>query len=239
MLKYIRKYNNYDDYMTDGGHNMIDDDAPFVSLTDLNMVTYSPVKIIESNGWTYVDLGLPSKMLWSAGDMSGYYAWGHTNVYYSGNPSYNYWDGTSFTKYCRNDYKYELDLGDDAAYIWRYGDWKTPTINDFYELIEYTTQTVEDDCVILTSTVNGETLEFPFLSPGWYAQGTGVESTSEIWRWTNSVDSSNNFSSAWAFDIVSGVQGQKARLDYALPVRPVLPGARRVYNMPYIPATPK
>ena len=110
---------------------------------------------------TYVDLGLPSGLLWatcnvgadSPEDYGDYFAWGETtpkdtydwSTYQYCNGSYN-----TLTKYCNNSsYGYNgfmdnlttLLPEDDAATVnWGSG-WRMPTQAEFQELIDHTTVT--------------------------------------------------------------------------------------------------
>lgn len=103
------------------------------------------------NGHEYVDLGLSVK--WAktnidatAPTLSGTYcAWGETaskNTYDL--PGYKYYDSSSrlFTKYCTDsefgaiDAKCHLDATDDIASVKWGGNWRTPTPEEFHELIE-------------------------------------------------------------------------------------------------------
>lgn len=116
------------------------------------------------NGHAYVDLGLPSGLLWATMNVGasapeeygGYYAWGETwtkSEYTWAN--YRWCNGTknSVTKYNydhafgRVDNKERLDLADDAAHVnWGEG-WYIPTADDCGELI--------NNCTWTWTTVNG------------------------------------------------------------------------------------
>ena len=114
-------------------------------------------KEINNNGYTYVDLKLPSGTLWATcnvgaskpSDCGLYFQWGDTKGYtakqvetdkqftwedYKFNPS---GDGKTFTKYTMEGTK--LDLEDDAAHVNMGGDWHIPNLYQIGELIEYTT----------------------------------------------------------------------------------------------------
>ena len=114
----------------------------YVKLADL--VYYGDVvstktldkKLVDNsrtiNGHKFVDLDLPSGLLWAetnigatgAADAGDYFAWGETEPksYYSAD---TYWYGTNsdnFTKYNNTDGKTVLEPEDDAAYV----NWGTP-----------------------------------------------------------------------------------------------------------------
>ncbi len=111
----------------------------------------------------YVDLGLPSGTLWATCNVGAdspesygdYFAWGETSPHsdnqYSWN-SYKWCNGSynTMTKYCTKssygcfiDYKTELDLEDDAAYMNWGSAWRMPSEAQYEELInsDYTTTT--------------------------------------------------------------------------------------------------
>ena len=116
-------------------------------------------KEINSNGFGYVDLNLPSGTLWAwknvgaaSPDESGlYFQWGDTQGYtadqvgtrrgqkkfssygYKWNPS---GDGNAFTKY--TTMKAKLGLNDDAAHANMGGDWHMPTPKQIAELLNNT-----------------------------------------------------------------------------------------------------
>ena len=116
-------------------------------------------KEINSNGFGYVDLGLPSKTLWAAmnvgaskpSDFGLYFQWGDTQGYTAeqvGKDKQFNWanykwsvDGSdsNFSKY--NTVGDTLDLEDDAANIHMGGDWHMPTPTQIRELINETTNT--------------------------------------------------------------------------------------------------
>ena len=114
-----------------------------------------------SNGHAYVDLGLPSGLLWatcnvgatSSEGYGNYYAWGETTTKSEYNWStYQHCNGSSstLTKYCTNseygnngfvDNITTLLLEDDiATYAWG-GDWRMPTKEEWQELRDNTTRT--------------------------------------------------------------------------------------------------
>lgn len=110
------------------------------------------------NGHEYVDLGLPSGILWATcnvgaekpEDYGDYFAWGEIqskSIYYWS--TYNYCDGgrDKLTKYCNDsvygvngftDYLTILEPVDDAATVhWGVG-WRTPTREEWGELYSNT-----------------------------------------------------------------------------------------------------
>lgn len=139
----------------------------------------------------YVNLGLPSGTLWatmnvgatSPEDYGDYFAWGETTGYNAGKTdfswsTYKYCKGSDkkLTKYCYNssygnngftDSKTELDPADDAAYVNWGSEWRTPTKEQFDELINssYTkTEWVQQNGVYgrkITSLRNGNSIFLP------------------------------------------------------------------------------
>ena len=110
----------------------------------------------------YVDLGLPSGLLWATcnvgadnpEDYGDYFAWGETETKSTYDWSTYKWcngDEFSLTKYCTYssygtvDNKTVLDPEDDAAHVNWGGDWRMPTYDEMKELknnctSEWTTQ---------------------------------------------------------------------------------------------------
>ena len=107
------------------------------------------------NGHDYIDLGLPSGTMWATcnvgadtpEDHGDYFAWGETQpkaVYTDSNYVYSLGGYDDFTKYCtKPEFGYNgftdnlktLESSDDAATVnWGEG-WRTPTINEWIELL--------------------------------------------------------------------------------------------------------
>lgn len=160
------------------------------------------------NGYCYVDLGLPSGLKWGVAPVGhSLFEWESAKFFsYRNNREipycYNsdeYFDATCddcFTKYNDEDGKTVLDLEDDWAYVERGGNWRTPTVEEWEELIE--------NCVIeykevqesnygarrrtasLISKINGKRI-------GVYTYFIGVEEHSpfEVRFWTSSFTSTN------------------------------------------------
>lgn len=97
------------------------------------------------NGHKFVDLGLPSGLLWaecnigaSEPEEAGYsYRWGEVEVY-TLNAWYKFYDGNSdtFTKYTKKDAKTTLEPEDDAATVLWGKNCRIPTKKEFEELIK-------------------------------------------------------------------------------------------------------
>ena len=134
------------------------------------------------NGHKFIDLGLPSGLLWAEtniraekpADDGNYYAWGETES----KPSYE-WDtykyctsSDNMTKYNSTDSKTVLDKEDDAAYVNWGSSCRMPTRDDFTELLKssnctwtWTSQTTSDGSSIngytVTSIKNGNSIFLP------------------------------------------------------------------------------
>lgn len=139
----------------------------------------------------YVDLGLPSGMLWATcnigadnpEDYGDYFSWGETTGYNSGKTNfglnnYKWCNGseTSMTKYCTNssygfngftDGLTELELEDDVASVRWGAEWRIPSKEQYEELInnKYTrTEFITQNAVNgikITSLSNGNYIFLP------------------------------------------------------------------------------
>jgi len=161
----------------------------------------------------YVDLGLPSGTLWATCNVGAsspekygdYFAWGETETQtYYGWATYKYANGTSdedpeLTKYCNKPgYGYNgftdnltvlLPEDDAATANWGNG-WRMPTYNEFYELLQFTTQiSVVQNGVIgcrFTSS-NGNSIFFP--AAGYRYNGDHYAAGSTGIYWSSSLSS--------------------------------------------------
>lgn len=179
----------------------------------------------NGNGTTsvqWVDLGLPSGLLWadrnvgaqSSEDYGNYYAWGETapkeiydwNTYAYGN-SYD-----QLTKYCNEsdyglngftDNRTTIEASDDAATVNIGGGARTPTKDEWLELIDNTTSTWTTQngvygCLLTAS--NGKSIFLP-------AAGCRVDSipydAGEFGRYWSSTLITGHPGSAWYFNFDS------------------------------------
>ena len=134
----------------------------------------------EAPAMEYVDLGLPSGILWGAWNLGAnspeqsgnYYAWGETTP----NKATAYtWDNyafggpETFTKYNATDGKLYLDETDDAAAVLLGGNWHIPDPSAWSELFDsnYTTITLATMSGVsgatVTSKQNGNSIFLPFV----------------------------------------------------------------------------
>ena len=110
----------------------------------------------EPREYEYVDLGLPSGLLWAKCNVGAqtetddglYFAWGETQGYakpISGKSfswsNYKWGRENNLTKYNTTDGKTVLDAEDDAARVNMGGSWRMPTQAEFQELINNTNST--------------------------------------------------------------------------------------------------
>lgn len=126
-------------------------------------VAFSELSISGNlNGHEYVDLGLPSGILWATcnigstnpEDYGDYFAWGETTTHNW--RTYRWGEDKKFTKYCNNseygnngytDNLTILEASDDVATVnWGQG-WRMPTYDDFEEL--------KNNCTSTWTTLNG------------------------------------------------------------------------------------
>lgn len=210
---------------------------PFVEYGDA--VFYGDVVTVKTrnhktiNGHKFVDLGLPCGVLWAetnvgaetATSVGDYFAWGETSPKESYSwSSYKYGDGASpsmMTKYNRTDGKTTLDKEDDAASV-NWGDsCRTPTSDEFTELINTDnctwTQTIMETGngegikgYKVTSTKNGNSIFFP---------EPGGRTNNYIRNWTSTIIPSN----IGAYMLMVGTKiiiSREMRCD-GIPVRPV------------------
>ena len=179
----------------------------------------------DNNGYEYVDLELPSGLLWAKCNVGAqketdyglYFQWGDIVGYNAdqvgygtdqksfdfydndkGNDGYKYSTGNScsggkLTKYCTESYlgrvdnKTILESIDDAAFVNLRGSWRMPTIEDFNELLDNTT-----NIIITVGGINGrlftgkdprKTLFIPFN--GHAADGEIRDERSKEYLWTS------------------------------------------------------
>lgn len=140
--------------------------------------------IYTINGARFVDLGLPSGLLWaecnvgasSDTEIGGRYAWGETEVkekYTQDNYKYGA-DESNYSKYCEKDGKKVLEAADDAATAMLGAPCRTPLFDEFYELIngdyttrEWTSKTTSDGKTVygyeVKSKTNSNSIFFPAL----------------------------------------------------------------------------
>ena len=190
----------------------------------------------------YVDLGLPSGLLWATcnigaenpEDYGDYFAWGETEPkdYYDWS-TYQYCNGSynTMTKYCnRSSFGYNgftdnlttLQPSDDVATA-NWGDgWRMPTRAELQELLDNTTMTMTTQNGVngrLFTASNGNSLFLP--SAGYRINSSLFDAGSRGYYWSSSLDTDIAYR-AWRLYFRSG----KYDMDgyeryYGRPVRPV------------------
>ena len=132
-----------------------------LEVSNLDSISFTKPTKATQNGYTWVELGLPSGLRWAAYNIGAkkpeeygnYYAWGEiaTKTTYDWS-TYKYADGSydALTKYCDNssygnngftDELTTLETADDAATQNWGGNWRMPTIDEWRELIDNCTWT--------------------------------------------------------------------------------------------------
>ena len=168
------------------------------------------------NGYTYVDLGLPSGTLWATSVIKNklgeplYFQWGDiegwtaeqikngekaflSTVYKFGEYPH--------TKYNSEDGKTVLDLDDDAAHVHMGGDWHMPTKEQWEELTANTTSTWTTkngvNGRLFTSKVNGNSVFVPAFG---LANGCGLYYVgAKSCIWSSSINE-GYLTNAWYFN---------------------------------------
>ena len=172
----------------------------------------------------YVDLGLPSGLLWATSNVGAnapeeygdYFAWGETQPKDNYNWStYQYCNGNYnwLIKYCNNSscgYNGYIDnltalLPEDDAAMANWGsDWRMPTYDEWVELYQNTTMTWTQQNGVngrLFTASNGNSLFLPAAGERYYDSFRQVGSRGNYWSSTLSTDDPNY---AWKFSFGSG-----------------------------------
>lgn len=190
----------------------------------------TPSPSVPNDGHEYVDLGLPSGLLWAtcnvganspyeAGD---YFAWGETEPKETYDWSTYKWcegDKKSVTKYTIPvgssggfvDYKTRLEPADDAAHVNWGGNWRMPTYDEWQELYE--------NCDMYgsyaVSRINGNSISLPFAG---YKGEVGTD-INGAYYWSSSLSNYSDIANS-IFFTYSGGGGVSGR-EVGLSVRPV------------------
>ena len=194
----------------------------------------------------YVDLGLPSGLLWATcnvgadnpEDYGDYFAWGETqpkDTYSWSNYQYCMGSSTTLTKYCNNSsYGYNgftdnlttLLPEDDAATANWGNDWRMPTKEEFQELYNNTTVTWTTQNGVngrLFTASNGNSL---FLPAAGYRGSSSLDYAGSYgYYWSSSLYTGSPLN-AWALDFSSDdCNMYYGSRDYGHSVRPVRVGS--------------
>ena len=162
------------------------------------------------DGYGYVDLGLPSGLLWAYSNVGAsspieygnYYAWGETETKETYDwETYQYCDGSELTqtKYCNDegfglngytDTLTTLESGDDAASVNWGGNWRMPTLDEMQELVDNcdTTWTSQNGLkgLLFTSRTNGNSIFLP--AAGYLYDNDDDGADFNGYYWTSSLD---------------------------------------------------
>lgn len=162
--------------------------------------------------WRWVDLGLPSGTLWldrfvgapSQAELGLYYQWGDI-IGHSVSDDYQYTEENYVAKGL-NLIQSNIDDAHDAARAF-YGPLaKMPSLQNFQELLQYTTyQEIRSNVFQFTSTLNGEKIVFPGTG---YFDSDGLKNTGSIYAWSSNIGDS---STAYAIHDNTGVQMRRRR----------------------------
>ena len=157
------------------------------------------------NGHRFIDLGLPSGLLWAEtnigaekpADYGNYYSWGETST----KSSYNTQFDSGYTTYNTNNGKKTLKEQNDAAYV-RWGDFcRMPYNDEFAELLDsanctwtWTSMTASNgyshNGYKVTSVKNGNSI---FLPASGYRDGANLISRGSIGGyWSKTLDFSRS-----------------------------------------------
>ena len=176
----------------------------------------------------YVDLGLPSKIMWAKCDLGATspekygdeYSWGETWT----KINYDYYYFTDivegqYTKYDSRDKRFFLEKEDDVAYL-RLGEgWRYPTWNEMQELI--------DNCTVTESTLNGwpGVMFVSKINNNYIFFGYRPKGPTAALRWTSAVVESNpTLAKCLSFERKTNkidVSRYDNERKYRIPIRPV------------------
>lgn len=164
----------------------------------------------------YVDLGLPSGTLWATCNVcakapeetGGFYAWGElqTKAEYAW-ATYKWMENQSITKYKKETFDTttepaELELTDDVAYQLKGSEWRTPSEEQWSELINECTFTATTKNGVKGLLVAGKKNNVSIFLPigGGYMSGTGHGDEGMGFYWSRTVNLRNDrFASCISF----------------------------------------
>ncbi len=195
----------------------------------------------QENGYTWVNLGLPSDIKWATCNVGtttpegsgNCYSWGEITPSLRGgwvNYKYSNNDYDDLTKYCCDemygyghfaDHKTTLDPEDDAATV-NWGDpWRMPTHNEWTELLDNCTWTWTAqngvDGYRVTSRTNGNSIFLP-------AAGLKGDGSDRGCYWSSTLYIEKSYC-AWGimFESTGERKNHKYGRFYSMSVRPVCP----------------
>ena len=165
----------------------------------------------NTNGHSYVDLGMPSGTLWATcnvgaskpSDAGLYFQWGDTVGYTKdqvGKDKQFIWDdykfsingsSTNFSKYGAP----VLQLEDDAAHVNMGGDWHMPTNDQFFELFygtDYKFTTLDGIGGVSFTSKNDSSKSIFIPATGKALNGSIIQSGNGVGTWINQLFSNDN-----------------------------------------------
>lgn len=176
----------------------------------------------------YVDLGLPSGIMWAKCDLGATspekygdeYSWGETWTKWT--TDYYYFTDIvegQYTKYDSRDKRFFLEKEDDVAYL-RLGEgWRYPTWNEVQELY--------DNCTVTASTLNGwpGVMFISKINNNYIFFGYRTKGIAGSLRWTSAVVESNpTLAKCLSFERKTNkidVSRYDNERKYRIPIRPV------------------
>ncbi len=189
----------------------------------------------------YVDLGLPSGLLWAKcnvganvpEEVGDYFAWGETAPKTSYNWTgegdykwgvYDYEETTNYgmTKYNSTDGLTTLEADDDAATAVLGSGWRTPKADEFNELLTECTWTATSSNDVSGYEVKGKNGNSIFIPMSGYRNGGDLQFTTDANYWTSSLSQSKVRDASVLF--IEQIDGPRVTGNvrfFGLPVRPV------------------
>ncbi len=220
---------------TEGG-SQVSTNANYTFTVTGNRTLVANFTYNGGDGHAYVDLGLPSGLLWatcnvgadSPEDYGDYFAWGETapKDYYKMD-TYQHYDGSDLTKYTGNDGLTTLLPEDDAATAQWGSGWRMPTKEECQELYQNTTHIWTTQNGVngrLFTATNGNYLFLP--AAGYYTESSLEHANWDGVYWSSSLH--NSPYAAWSFDFSSNSCSVFNTYRYiGLPVRAVRSVSRK------------
>lgn len=207
--RYLKVFANQEEY--ESQKNSILEQPYVVFLEDKKKTIFSVDPYDPTNGYEYVDLGLPSGIKWAKlnvgatkeSDTGLFFQWGDIQGYTSdqctsGEKPFSWedykWcngDNNSMTKYNATDGKIVLDPEDDGVRVYMGGNWRLPTGANIQELIDNTNceHVVIDGVGGGKFTNKTDTSKYIFLPEAYCGDGSFVLNAS-ILSWSSSLDKS-------------------------------------------------
>ena len=201
---------------------------------------YSQHPSPHTNGHEYIDLGLPSGVLWatcnvgadSPEECGDYFAWGEIKPKMNYNWSTYKWCNGSYDTQVKyrdsfdetlDDNKTVLELSDDAANANWGGDWRMPTKKEQHELITKCTWTMTTKNGVQGYIVVGPNGKSIFLPIAGYRRGSDLHHVGSFgYYWSSSIHSRNEHNACCLYIAVVDVIVDFNNRYYGQTVRPVI-----------------